>query len=421
LDLRQIEPYPLKIFLNVVSGKLLPDDRILVLTKEVFDFLFQQNLLAKIAEAENINPKKIKEILPISLFTKDEGSKISGICFLLVLSTESKKVEKSQPILFQDKKKFSFPKIRLPFKFSKIKLPRIKIPATGPIIERFRSEAKIKKKLILIAVSILILVSGFLIFKKAEEIKEDGVKKTLFEIQEKINQAENFLIFKDDEQANTLLKEAWKEISLLAEEESSLKSEALSLKELIEEKLKELNNLETIENPEIADRKHQNMFSPLALPENFNPPYDISASYLSSFYFLDKETCKIIKYPPFKIWKESDENCSLPKSMAIDGSIWILNNDNSIVRYHAGSFQEKINLDFFPFPENITQIKTKANIPYLYLLEPVKNRVIVINKTGKIIKQFQSEKFDNLKDLDISSDGETIYLLNDSIVYKIEM
>ena len=442
LDLREIEPYPLKIFLNVVSGKLLQDDRILVLTKEVFEFLFQQNLLAKIAEAENINSKKIKEILPISLFTKDEGSKVSGICFLALLTTESKKTEKFQPILFQNKKKFSFPKIRFPFKLPqiikkpklpKIKLPRIKIPDTGPIIEKFRPKAEIKKKLILIAVLILILLFGFLIFKKAGEIKESGVKKSLSEIQEKINQAENFLIFKNDEQANALLKEVWEEISLLSEKETSLKSDILSIKQSIEEKLIELNKLETIENPELVNEPDPNLFSfpssSVVDPPSFEFSFDISASYLSNLYFLDKKTCEIIKYSRLgnlnwgsaKKWIKDKGPCSNPKSMTVDGSVWILNGDNSILRYYSGFFEESIVLDFFPFLENITQIRTKKDIPYLYLLEPVKNRVVVIDKTGKIIKQFQSDKFDNLKDIDISEDGKTIYLLNDSKVYKIEM
>jgi len=442
LDLREIEPYPLKIFLNVVSGKLLEGDRILVLTKEIFDFLFQQNLLAEIAKAEKINSKKIKEILPASLFAKDEGSKISGICFLAVLTAESEKAGKPEPILFQNEKKFSFPKIKLPFKFPKIfkkpklpkiKLPKVKIPAKGQIIEKFRPETKIKKNLILIAISILIIFSGFLIFKKAEDIKEDGVRKTLTEIQEKISEAENFLIFKDDEQANALLKEAWEEISLLIEQETSLETDALSLKELIEEKLKELNSLEIIENPELVKEPDSNLFSSpsssLVDPPPFEFSFDISTSYFNNLYFLDKKTCEIIKYSsigtlnwgPAKKWMKDKGPCSNPKSMTVDGSIWILNKDNSILRYYSGSFEESIILDFFPSPENITQIKTNADIPYLYLLEPVKNRVVVIDKTGKIIKQFQSNKFNNLKDLDISPTGKTIYLLNDSDVYKIEM
>ena len=437
LDLRKIEPYPLKIFLNVVSGKLFQDDKILVLTKEIFEFFLQQNLLTKIAQTENLDSKKIKEILPSSLFTKGEGSKISGICFLSVVKTEPTK--KHGAILFQSEKKFSFPKIRFPFKLPKIikkpslpkiKLPKIKIPTMGPIIEKLRPKTKIKKRLILILVLAFVLLLGFLIFKQAVGRKENEIKTSLIKIQEKINQAESFLIFKNEEEANALFKEAWKEILLLTETKSS---DIIDLKQSIEESLENLNKLEKIENPELVNEPDPKLFSSpsssLVEPPSFEFNFDLSASYLSSFYFLDKKTCEIIKYSllggenwgSHKIWIKDKGPCSEPKSMTVDGSVWILNGDNSILRYYAGSFQETIIPDFFPFPENITQIKTKADIPYLYLLEPVKKRIVIIDKKGKIIKQFQSEKFDNLKDVDVSQDGKTIYLLNSSTIYKLKL
>jgi len=437
LDLREIEPYPLKIFLNVVSGKLFQDDKILVLTKEIFEFFLQQNLLTKIAQTENLDSKKIKEILPSSLFTKGEGSKISGICFLSVVKT--KQTKKHGAILFQSEKKFSFPKIRFPFKLPKIikkpslpkiKLPKIKIPTMGPIIEKLCPKTNIKKRLILILVLAFVLLLGFLIFKQAVERKENEIKTSLVEIQEKINQAESFLIFKNEEEANALFKEAWKEILLLTETKSS---DMIDLKQSIEENLENLNKLEKIENPELVNEPDPKLFSSpsssLVVPPSFEFNFDLSASYLSSFYFLDKKTCEIIKYSLLggenwgspKKWIKDKGPCSEPKSMTVDGSVWILNRDNSILRYYAGSFQETIIPDFFPFPENITQIKTKADIPYLYLLEPVKKRIVIIDKKGKIIKQFQSEKFDNLKDVDVSQDGKTIYLLNSSTIYKLKL
>jgi len=52
LDLQEIEPYPLKIFFNVVSGKLIQNDTILVLTKKIFDFFTQQNILDKISKVK---------------------------------------------------------------------------------------------------------------------------------------------------------------------------------------------------------------------------------------------------------------------------------------------------------------------------------------------------------------------------------
>lgn len=369
LDLREIEPYPLKIFLNVVSGKLAKNDIILVLTKGIFEFFRQQNILTKIAQLFHdggIDPKKIKKILPPELFTKGEGKNISGICFLSILKPESKLIKKLRPLLFQKEEKFSFIQKLLPklpsLKLPKLKLPKLKLP-----------ELKIPKiklpKIILVIVLISLLVFGFLIFKKTVEIKKEAPEETI----------------KD--------------------------------------------NIENLK--EVSELEYNQVSTPFTLPENLIPVpdfnSDLSASYLSSIYFLDKKTCKIIKYPYLgesnwgepKIWKEADENCSLPKSMAVDGSIWILNEDNSISRYYAGSFQEKIELDFSL--ENIFKIEVKPNVPYLYLLEPAKKRVIITDKTGKIVKQFQSEKFDKLTDFAISGGGKTIYLKNDSKIYKIEI
>ncbi len=503
LDLREIEPYPLKIFLSTASGKLSPNDLILVLTKDIFEFFHQQNLLVKIAQTSSqngIDSKKLKDIFPSSLFTKGEGSKISGICFLSVVKTESEPARQFKPILFQKealpnffhppkfskekfrwasknlgglikavaniKKKVSFKiplpklpllklpnpraflkkargKLKIPNPKTLIKdklkqitsIPKVKIPTKVPvsIVEKFRYRKDARKKLILVLALIISLPLAFLIFKQAGQKKENEIKVSLSKIQEKVNQAENFLIFKNEEEANSLFKETWREILPLTETETPIKSDAISLKKSIEENLKNLNKLETIENPEIAAEPDKNLFSPppdsLVDPPSFDFNFDLSASYLSNLYFLDKKTCEIVKYSYLskskwgapKKWMKDKGPCSEPKSMTIDGSVWILNQDNSISRYHSGSYQETITLDFFPFPENITKIKTKSNLPYLYLLEPIKKRTVIVEKTGKIIKQFQSEKFDNLKDFDISDDGKTIWLLNDSEVYKVEI
>ena len=105
--------------------------------------------------------------------------------------------------------------------------------------------------------------------------------------------------------------------------------------------------------------------------------------------------------------------------MVVDGSIWILNKDNSITKYYGGWPKETITLDIFPSPKNFSKIFTLPNLPYLYFLEPEQNRIVILNKKGEIVKQFQSEKFDNLLDFGVSENGKTIYLLNGLKVYKI--
>ena len=104
--------------------------------------------------------------------------------------------------------------------------------------------------------------------------------------------------------------------------------------------------------------------------------------------------------------------------MATNGNVWILNKDNSVSRYFGGDFKETLNLLLFPYPKELSKIASQADS--LYLLEPVQNRVIILAKTGEILKQFQSEKFDTLKDFALSKDGKTIWLLNGSKVYRIK-
>ena len=107
--------------------------------------------------------------------------------------------------------------------------------------------------------------------------------------------------------------------------------------------------------------------------------------------------------------------------MAIDGSIWIINKENKIDRYYVGKWQEILELNIFPEIEKPEKIYTSPALSYIYLLEPEKKRLIIIDKAGNIIKQFISEKFDNLKDFIVSENGKTIWLLNSSKVYQINL
>jgi len=481
LELEEINPYPLKIFFNVISGKLSSDDIILVLTKEVFNFFKKEKILSKIASfstlsESTLSEKDFKKIMPSHLFAKGEGSQISGICFLILLNKNDFQLKEKRKIIQKKKEVFSLIHIFSPlfflfkkaeasfffFKrpkklyiltknffvniltknfFVKIKKRKRKTQKKQKTQKNLLTNILIKtkkvknpffrKKTFLIFLLILFLFSGFLIFQGIEKKKEKAIKESLQEIEKMIEQANNFLVFKSEKEANSLLKEAWQKILPLTEQEF-LKENILSLKNSIEEKLNNLNKLEKIENPKIVAHPNPDWFSlpssALVTPPPFEFNFDLSDTFFSNLYFLDKKTCEIIKYRhlgksrwgPAEKWIKDKTPCSNPKSMTIDGSVWILNNDNSILRYHRGTYQETIVVDVFPPVENITKIKTKPSIPYLYLLEPVKKRIIVIDKTGEIIKQFQSEKFDNLKNLEVSNDGKIIWLLNGNIVYKIE-
>ncbi|MBU0546978.1 hypothetical protein KKA72_02890, partial [Patescibacteria group bacterium] len=109
-----------------------------------------------------------------------------------------------------------------------------------------------------------------------------------------------------------------------------------------------------------------------------------------------------------------------PTSLAIDGSAWILN-QNNISKYSIGLFKENIGTNIFPAIQNPLKIFTNKTLPYLYILEPVQNRIIILDKAGQIIKQFQSQKFDNFLDFAVSDNGKTIWILNNLTVYQIKL
>ncbi len=526
LKLEDIEPYPLKIFGNIISGKLAEDDIILVLTKEVFDSFLEAQLLKDLAAIYPFEPKKLKQILDSK---KDNLSDIKGICFLLALtktvSTKQKGTfEKSRALkLFSFKKivpQLKLPKIKLP-KFSLKKLLRLwwtqieskKLRFFSSFAFATRKLAK-KRSLILISLLAIFLILGSFIFNKLEEKQSKIYQAQLNQIQIKVSQAENYLTVGKNNQkmlnrANVLLKESWNEISSLSNTASSfsstLSTRIFNLKNTVSQDLSQINNLKVINDIQpifefktkefiplriTAETKNLYLFSPYSenvfkidekntgkiltiskniqaanslsdsvllfskpnfiislKDESFGPtialgtPYpnfnfNTFSSYQSGLYFLDSQKGAIVKYnylgnssweAPYLWLSKEVKNATDFRSIAVDGSVWILTKNNAVQRYYAGRLQEDLNLDIFPEIKDITKIFTTSQLPYLYLLEPLQKRIIVLAKSGptsspqagQILYQFFSSQFDNLLDFTVSTNGRTIYLLNGFKIYQI--
>ncbi len=329
------------------------------------------------------------------------------------------------------------------------------------------------KNFVLIIVFVLLLALGSFIFKQEKEKEIQKTEQHLEEIKTKITQAESFLIIKKEDEARILLQDAWKEILLLTAKEmamSDIAFDALSIKKSIEAQLDPLNKIQRIDEPIIVEngtepkilsiRKKYNLATPwknsiLAfvgpnkllklkngsieqeiILENALSDFEPNAFcvYYSNLYFLDPSTSsgqahssgRIIKYPHSKnlewgkpkIWLEK-KLLNNAKSIAAGASIWVLNSENKIDRYYAGKYQETLEFNFFPEIKSPEKILFSPALSELYILEPCEKRVIILNKDGKILKQFISEKFDNLLDFSVSENGKTIYLLNNAKIYKI--
>ena len=177
------------------------------------------------------------------------------------------------------------------------------------------------------------------------------------------------------------------------------------------------------------ERNH-NFTQTLIAPPHPDFRFNLMGSYAKNLYLLDSNTGEITKYqnplsgnalPTSWIDPLSEKRPLAAKAMTLDSNIWILTKDNEIQKYFKGRYQESFKPVIFPSLENPTRLKTKPDLPHLYLLDPSGNRVIILTKSGEVIKQYRSSAFDHLLDFEISPDGKIIYLLNGAKIYEVSV
>ncbi|MCK5413550.1 MAG: hypothetical protein KAI57_04220 [Candidatus Pacebacteria bacterium] len=153
------------------------------------------------------------------------------------------------------------------------------------------------------------------------------------------------------------------------------------------------------------------------------------ASYSNYLYLLSPESNQIYKYKRLTNgfddgvkWLTEEMDIKNSVSIAIDGSIYLLNSDGLINKFRTGN-QElfAIEIPSNPIPST-ARIYTNSNLKYLYVTDSENKRVALFDKTtGILVKQYTSEKFNDIKNIVIDSEEEKIYILNGSEIFEIEI
>jgi len=482
---------PGRVFGNIVSAKLVPEDSILLQSHEVHGFLSKEKSMGGVGSL-----KENKEFKDFFSRRSRLLSQTSGILLSFVIEEEIPKLSSKNRALFS---RFSFPNPRLLFKkgmssaFSNVKLPQIllRLPLA-------RNSFTARRRGFLLALLFFLLFLGFLMFQGERGESLRNAEEAAEKIETLATQAEDALIFQNTELANELFYEAWSVAVTEVQKGGSFKETFLARKKELEEKLAPLNNMRIVEDPEllfevskvqtdlVAQRLMltgttlyvSNPFSKTVVifdieskeqekrtaPENVKlstafedaPLFFASPNFLLSFfengavwqqtaielpagfvptamesfntglYMADKEQGEIIKYahplspnttPVSWLSSSSKETPVGISSMSIDGNIWTLSPKQEIKRYFTGTFQENLEVSFFPPLNNATTLLAREN---LYLLEPATSRVAVLTASGKVARQYVLPQLTELLDIAVSQDGKTIYLLNGQGVYRIE-
>lgn len=107
--------------------------------------------------------------------------------------------------------------------------------------------------------------------------------------------------------------------------------------------------------------------------------------------------------------------------MAIDGSVWVLLKDGTIVKLFTGKKEPFSLKGLTTALTQPTAIYTHPNLKRLYLADEFTSggRVVVLEKDGRFVKQFKGEVLTGLVDLWVTDDEKTLFILTQSKVYKI--
>jgi len=354
LDSKEAETLSLKTFSNIVTGKLSPEDKIIILSKEIFSVFEKENVFGEIFSIfeSNEKPKKTDlELKKILNRKKNILTEISGLFLLIFLDrlheetieikkpvTLEKKLSLLSPIfliknnikkrlgkIFKVKnlisklpaaKKFlTFLERSLKESSKKINYPTPKEPAVSSETNSFgpKSRAKIKipvlqknfpfsisdfkKLLIIIILLFIILVIGNHVFKSQQQDKNETFQIYFDEIQRLITEAENAVIYNDLAKSNLLYQEALDKILSLNQKDKNFSKDEISrLQEQIEKELFSLNNLEEIKEPKIIFNFSAEEF----LPKNL-------ALSGSNLYFWNLNFSKVFILDSIKIEKKAVE------------------------------------------------------------------------------------------------------------------
>ena len=126
-------------------------------------------------------------------------------------------------------------------------------------------------------------------------------------------------------------------------------------------------------------------------------------------------------------WLKENFDLKNAKAITIDGDIYILKN-NEVFKFYQGKKENFKLEDILPPVAEPSSLRGSVKISglisifapvdsnHLYLLE--QNRLLIFDKSGKIIKQISSPKFTNLKSFAVSADEKKVWLLESQKIYE---
>lgn len=150
--------------------------------------------------------------------------------------------------------------------------------------------------------------------------------------------------------------------------------------------------------------------------------------YNIKLYTLDRSGNQIYKhnktqtgYDKGTPWVKTTVDLSKAVSLAIDGDMFVLTEDGNIFKFTRGEQQTFTITGLEPKLEKPTKIWTYNEVDQIYIIEPTNKRLVVLDKTGKLIEQFTAPELVNPTSMVVDIPAKTVYVLDKNKVYSFSL
>ncbi|MBI4078814.1 MAG: hypothetical protein HY429_00790 [Candidatus Levybacteria bacterium] len=150
--------------------------------------------------------------------------------------------------------------------------------------------------------------------------------------------------------------------------------------------------------------------------------------YLTNLYVLDTKAGQVFKFVPSAsgYTKASYFTNTLADlkdgvSLAIDGNIWVLTKQGSIKKYLRGNTETFAIVGLDSPLKSPTRLFTGSDTDKLYVLDNGNSRLVVLNKNGSYLEQYNASVFKNAKEMDVVEKDKKVYLLSEGKVWEISI
>lgn len=159
----------------------------------------------------------------------------------------------------------------------------------------------------------------------------------------------------------------------------------------------------------------------------------ILATFSDYLYVFNPEKRNIYRYAPSTNkdeaysdpigWLQDKQGITFDDvvDMQVDGDIWLSTKEGAIFRYSQG---QKTDFTIAGLSEAFSSplyLFTREDLETLYVLEPEKQRIVILQKNGEFLREIKSPTFSSSTEIFLGTDPEHIFVVSGSLVYELPL